>query len=208
MALTLGSLSPRWPRFSVWLASIFRHQSPEWDARADTQQDHAETDSAMFEALFRRYEPQLTGYLWRMTGDMEMARDLCQETFVRAWQHYATVREYERLAQWLYRVATNLALNQRRRPPTASLADHEPISAEPVTNVAERELVRSILQALPPKQRALLVLREVQEFTYAELGTMLDMSPDAVKMALSRAREQFRQRYLREDRDEHVTRDS
>lgn len=201
MALAPSSFSPHWPRFGSWLASIIRQPPSDGDSRTAARQDNDGTDRTIFETIFRRYEPQLTGFLWRMTGDMETAQDLCQETFLRAWQHITTLQGYAHLAQWLYRVATNLALNQRRRPPMASLADYDPASSDPSGHIVEHDLVRSILQDLPPKQRALLVLREVQEFSYADMGTMLNMSPDAVKMALSRAREQFRQRYVRKDQN-------
>lgn len=201
MALAPSSLSSRWPRFGAWLVATFRHQRSEHEAQVSVRKDTTKTDIEAFETFFRRYEPPLTGYLWRLTGDMEIAHDLCQETFVRAWQHFATLQGYSQMSQWLYRVATNLMLNQRRRPSMASLEDHDPASSDPSVRFVERDLVQSILQDLPPKQRALLVLREVQEFSYVELGTMLEMSPDAVKMALSRAREQFRQRYMRKDRD-------
>jgi RNA polymerase sigma-70 factor, ECF subfamily len=152
-----------------------------------------------FEAFFRRYEPELTGYLWRMTGDAETARDLCQETFTRAWQHFTQLTSYAQPRQWLYRVATNLALKLRRRPATASLGDHDPAMSDPTGRVIEREQVRQILAALPAKSRAILILREVQQFSYAEIGALVSMSPDAVKMAVSRARAQFRQQYLTQE---------
>jgi RNA polymerase sigma-70 factor, ECF subfamily len=201
MALAPGNLSPRWPPLGAWLAAIIRRSPTERDGQATSQQNHGEAEIAAFEAFFRRYEPQITGYLWRVTGDMELARDLCQDTFVRAWQHFTAVQGYAQLAQWLYRVATNLMLNQRRRPTMASLEAFDPASSDPSGQLVERALVQSILQELPPKQRALLVLHEVQGISYAEMATMLDMSTDAVRMALSRAREQFRQRYTRKNSD-------
>src|SRR5271165_2316786 len=67
-----------------------------------------------FEGFFRSYEPRITGYLWRMVGDDGAACDLCQETFIRAWQHFAEVQAAHQPIAWLYRVATNLALNHVR----------------------------------------------------------------------------------------------
>ena len=63
-----------------------------------------------FEAFFWRYERDILGYLWRLTGDEQAAYDLSQETFVRAWQHFDRIASYERPGGWLFRVATNLAL--------------------------------------------------------------------------------------------------
>ena len=68
--------------------------------------------------FFREHEPGIYGYLWRITGDRQLASDLSQETFLRAWHSFAKVRGYENQATWLLHVATNLALNSRRRRTT------------------------------------------------------------------------------------------
>ncbi len=190
-----GATRRRW-RGRWWLATMQRRDTTPPAAPRTAAGDAADEQ---FEVFFRRYEPELTGYLWRMTGDAETARDLCQEAFTRAWQHFARVANYAQPRQWLYRVATNLALNLRRRPPAATLDDHDPAMSDPTGHVVEREQVRQILADLPPKARAILILREVQQFSYAEIAALVGMSPDAVKMAVSRARAQFRQRYLTQE---------
>ncbi len=158
-----------------------------------------------FEALFRRYERAVTGYLWRMVGDDDIACDLAQETFVRAWQHYDELRTYEFQQAWLFRVATNLALNHLRgRVAFTSIADlrddapqlHLPDSTN---DLAEREVIIQILQQLPPRQRAVLVLRSVYGLSCDELGRVLGISFEAAKIALRRARAKFRAGYLREE---------
>jgi RNA polymerase sigma-70 factor (ECF subfamily) len=163
--------------------------------------------SAAFEAFFLRYERQITSYLWRMTGDEQSASELAQETFLRAWQHFDAVSQYEQPLAWLFRVATNLARQHYRRQKVpvrrATPLDDEidPASSDPTLHVAEQELVRQTLLQLKFQQRAALVLCEVYGLSCAEVGTLLNMSRDAVKMALWRAREQFRVRYLREGED-------
>jgi RNA polymerase sigma-70 factor, ECF subfamily len=153
-----------------------------------------------FERFFRRYESRITGYLWRMTGDIEEASDLCQETFLRAWQHFPQLCQHPHPAAWLFRVATNLALNHaRRRSPISLEMQSDPASSDPSGKIIQREIVRQTLQELPIKQRSILILRVVYEFSYADIGAALGTSPDAVKMALSRAREQFRFHYHRKD---------
>jgi RNA polymerase sigma-70 factor (ECF subfamily) len=197
VGIALGSI----PRVcaGIWLALVRRTDPPEGEAspargRADEERD------ARFEHFFRRYEPRITGYLWRMTGVIDLAADLCQETFLRAWQQFDTVAAYPQPEAWLFRVATNLALNQMRRPIAASLDPRfDPAGSDPSGRVVEREIVRQALLALPIKLRAPLILRAVYDLTYAEIGDLLAMSPDAVKMAVSRAREQFRQAYRRKD---------
>ena len=162
----------------------------------------AQPISETFEAFFRQFEPRITGYLWRMVNDEGIAADLCQETFLRAWQHFAEVRAAQHASSWLFRVATNLALNEIRRRSSriggaTPIGDDDPAGSDPSVRFVERDYVQHILAELPPKQRALLILREVQGIPFDEVGTLLGMSHDAAKMALCRARVQFRDRYLR-----------
>jgi RNA polymerase sigma-70 factor (ECF subfamily) len=162
--------------------------------------DHAEA----FDRLFQHHERQIFGYLWRMTGDEGLASDLCQETFLRAWQHVEQLCGYRDPIGWLFRVATNLALNaqrgrQRLLRLVTQLEDEDgPASADPTGSIVDAELIHQILQGLSPKARAALVLREVYDLSLEEVAHTLGATPAATKKMLSRAREQFRTRYLRE----------
>lgn len=156
-----------------------------------------------FESFFGTYEQQIFGYLVRMTGDEQTARDLSQEAFLRAWQHFDKLQTYDHPSAWLFRVATNLALShlRRRGSPVGSAKllgdDDGPARSDPAWRFVERDLIEQILLELPPKQRAALVLREVYGLSCSEVAQALRMSRDAVKMSLWRAREQFRVRYVR-----------
>ena len=157
--------------------------------------------SADFEDFLRAHERPILNYLWRMTGDEALAYDLTQEVFLRAWQRYSVISGYEQPRSWLFRVATNLALNHRKRA-----SSHErpledaptPSASDPGSRLAESDLVRRTLMELPPKRRAALVLREVYGLSSAEVGKTLGMTGVAGRMALHRGREQFRALYLRE----------
>lgn len=161
---------------------------------------------AEFERFFTASESQVSSYLYRLTGDTHLASDLSQETFFRAWQHFATVRTYEQPRAWLLRVATNLAfqaLRKRRGPVGSALAlgrlpgNDLPGASDPARRFAESDLVRETLLELPARPRAMLVLREVYGFSGEEIAAVLGMKPNAVKVALFRARTQFREVYLR-----------
>jgi len=158
-----------------------------------------------FEAFFWRYERDILGYLWRLTGDEQAAYDLSQETFVRAWQHFDRIATYERPDGWLFRVATNLALTHQKRAAAPVGAaqpfstGNEPSVSDPAWRLAESEAIRATLLALPPQQRAALVLREVCGFSCAEVAEALGITLAAAKMTLSRGREAFRARYTREE---------
>jgi RNA polymerase sigma-70 factor (ECF subfamily) len=173
---------------------------------------HGRTDE--FEPFFRLHEREISAYLWRMTGDEHAAYDLAQETFLRAWQHFTRIRGYERPGGWLFRVATHLALNHLRdrsvRHGDAVSSGVESVSQHPLersegrmddiaTHVAEADMVRRALMAVPPRQRAALILREVYGFPCGQVAAALGMSVGGVKTLLWRARGEFRDRYAEED---------
>jgi RNA polymerase sigma-70 factor, ECF subfamily len=197
-----------WPG-SRWLALLERDRP----SAAGREPHHAGAYSAgkagnsEFEAFFLRYDRQITGYLWRMTGDDQTASELAQETFLRAWQHFDMVSHYDQPLSWLFRVATNLARQHHRRaisPIRTTVTfdeDTDPASSDPTVHFAEQDLVRQTLLKLSIQQRAALILREVYGLSCDEVGSLLNISRDAVKMALWRAREQFRTHYLREEED-------
>ena len=205
-----------WPgRLARWLnlanARAFGGERTSGSS-SETPDNHAATpsgaapgqvSSAAFEPFFREHERAVYACLWRLTGDAQSARDLTQETFLRAWRHFEQARDYERPLAWLLRIATNLAItsHQRefsRRSVSTDTLDWEdaPARSDPMRGLAERDLVQRTLLDLPANQRAALVLREVYGFSCEEIGSMLGLSRDAVKMALFRGREGFRRRYL------------
>src|SRR5262245_7115563 len=164
----------------------------------------AQAGQERFEAFFRRFERDIFGYLWRLTSDEQAAYDLSQETFLRAWQHFSKILAYEQPAAWLFRVATNLALNYRRgrRAPgqtTYPLDEALLGGSDPAIRLALRDTVRRALMAVAPRQRAALVLREVYGLSCEEVAEVLEISPGAAKTILWRGRESFRDHYLREE---------
>lgn len=158
-----------------------------------------------FDAFFQAHERAITGYLWRMTGDEQTASDLAQETFLRAWQRFDRIRAYERPGGWLFRVATNLALQhlRRRGAPVGAAGPldgaWDPRVSDPGQRFVERDQVRETLRELTPKARALLILRDVYGLSAEEVGDILKMSREAVKVGLWRARTQFRDHYMRKE---------
>ena len=176
--------------------------------------------------LLESYRPALTGHCYRMLGSVVDAEDAVQEAMLRAWKAMDRFEERASLKTWLYRIATNVCLDQlesserrRLRPLDLSPApgevredmalpqrgrEHwvEPIPdamalpAEGSVDPGERALLKesirlafvAALQYLPPRQRAVLLLTQVLEFSAAETAKALDMSVAAVNSALQRAR--------------------
>ena len=158
-----------------------------------------EGDSAAYETLFRRWAGPLLRYLERMLRDSGAAEELVQEAFLRVHRARATYRPEARFSTWLYRIGTNLARNELRRP--ARRAPHEPVdeavgappaqgAASDAVADARRHLVRvdAALGTLPEAQRAALWLVAVEGHSYAEVAQALDTSEPAVKALVHRAR--------------------
>jgi RNA polymerase sigma-70 factor (TIGR02960 family) len=168
-----------------------------------------------FREMVEPYRRELQVHCYRMLGSLHDAEDALQETLLAAWNGFAGFEERSSLRTWLYRIATNRCLNARRsaarhpvRPwdgagvvlPEGSTPSDEVTWLEPFPDVTEDvarsyERTESIslafvtaLQLLPPRQVAVLVLRDVLGFPAAEVATMLDCTVEAVTSALKRAR--------------------
>jgi RNA polymerase sigma-70 factor (ECF subfamily) len=148
-----------------------------------------------FEELVRTHQPRLFGYLYQLCWrDRDAAAELAEEALVRAWQGLARFRGEAGFRTWLYRIATNLAINRRTRarrhePLTESLAarrQEEPDAVWERRRAVERAL--AALAALPDEQRAALSLYVYEEMSYEDIGATLGRSPAAVNMLIYRAR--------------------
>ena len=181
---------------------------PETEARVDAFDEDVrlmlafcEGDSAAFDALFRRWAAPLLRYLERMLRDPGAAEELVQEAFLRVHGARDRYQPEARFSTWLYRIATNLALNELRRPRRRER--HESVDAEGAAPLVDSraprvddivharrisERVEAELDRLPERQRAALWLASVEGLSYAEVATSLDVSEKAVKSLVHRAR--------------------
>ncbi len=157
-------------------------------------------DRKAFSRLTEPYRRELIAYCYRLTGTLAEAEDLVQEAFLRAFRALDSFEGRASLRAWLYRIAHNLCLNhvQRRPPVWQSLEDVEERSLPDRGGDAEeagqeRENVRlgfvALVQSLPPRQRAALVLRDVLGWSAEETARILETTVPAVKNALARARQ-------------------
>ncbi len=158
-------------------------------------------DGAAFDELFRRWAAPLLRYLQRMLRDSASAEELVQEVFLRVHRSRERYSPDARFSTWLYRIATNLALNELRRPRSRP-AIHASTDTEEATPLRDtglrpdeaahlRQLARSVsagIERLPDKQRAALCLSVVEGQSYAEIAATLDTTEQAVKALVHRAR--------------------
>lgn len=193
-----------------WLMALRSERvtgAPEPEAQrsapADATSQGPTSAAPSFEAFYQRHERAIFGYLWRVCGDEQTANDLTQEVFFRAWRAFEKLHSYERPEAWLFRVATNLALNERRHQriagPAATLEGHERTSGDYAAQLAERASLRAALEGLPARQRAAFILRELYGHSCDEIAETLGLTRAAAKMTLSRARERLRTLYLKEN---------
>jgi RNA polymerase sigma-70 factor, ECF subfamily len=159
---------------------------------------------ALATQLFERYNAEIHAYLRRMVDDREWALDLAQETFLAAHKARGQIAAIDNPRAWLYRIATNLALNAlKRRRRFAWLPWHWQEERQGEANVAEQvsrgAQIEAALAALAPDGRAALLLYAHHGLKVAEIAEALGISEAAARMRLQRAREQFRQSYRRED---------
>lgn len=154
--------------------------------------------------LFEQHHVEVFAYLARMLNDREWAQDLAQETFVQAYRSRDQLAALQNPRAWLYRVATNLALNalkRKRRFAWLPWEWHEGRNSapDPAEAVSKQAQVEAALATLSPDHRAPLLLYAHYGFKVAEVAEALNLSEGAARMRLQRAREQFRQAYRKED---------
>lgn len=152
-------------------------------------------DPVDFEAVFDRHHEAVFRYLHRLTGDVEEAEELTQETFVRLLEHDV---ERDRTKSWLFTVALNLVRDRARaRRRRRELAGGKDLTPDPPDSPDEalrrsdrRRRVRRALDELKPRDRKMLLMRE-EGFSYAEIADAFGVSTTSVGTILSRALRRF-----------------
>jgi RNA polymerase sigma-70 factor (ECF subfamily) len=169
---------------------------------------HLNGDETAFGELVRRYGGSILGYLIRMSRNREQAEDLFQETFKRVHEKAHTFRGPQ-FKGWLFRIATNVALDGRRRSkrlkeislnqrPESYDPDSEQLGAvapaddscnpsEQASKAEQAEQVRQAVELLPERQRATLVLAYYQQLSYTDVAEVLGCSVGTVKTQMFRA---------------------
>lgn len=170
----------------------------------------AKTDGQAFAELVHRYADRIFNLAYRMTGDRMEAEDLAQETFLRAYHGLPRYNAERPFGAWLYRIAVNVCLTQRRRqqvhveplPPDQAdaLLDHV---ADTATIAEQRETQAAVQQAilsLPPMYRVVIILYHIEGRSYNEIAALLDLPLNTVRTHLHRGRALLRERITRRER--------
>ena len=158
-------------------------------------------EAAVFvETLFAKHEREIFAYLFRMMRDPEVAADMTQDAFIKAYKNYDTLEKPENARAWLYQIAHRVALDEIRRrkivrffPWTGESHGSAPSAEHLVMDANLSGDMQRALAKIPERQRAALLLAEVHDLTGVELAAALDVSHVAARALLTRARESLRQ---------------
>ena len=165
-------------------------------------------DRDAFALLVQRHHRAVIHFVHRFlaTADRATAEDLAQQVFLGVWRYASGFRPRAKVLTWLFRIATNTCLNYRRyeqsRPAPVPLDQPDGSGKNERTEGAALRLlaqeraqdVRAAVAALPPSQRAVIVLRYFHGFPYAEIATVMETSASAVDALLHRARHALREK--------------
>jgi len=169
-------------------------------------------DPYAFDVLVGRWDRKIQGAIYRIMGPEEDARDLCQETLLKAYRALGTFKKEARFSSWLYQIALNVCrdrLRRRKARPQVSLdelMDAGEIAPagrgpSPLELIEARDLSRAVaaaVESLPQEQREVIVLKEYQGLTFLEIAQALDLPISTVKTRLYRGLSQLRQRLERQ----------
>lgn len=166
-------------------------------------------DDSSFDLLLRKYRTPLVNFLYRMVRDTATAEDLAQEVFLRVYRARNQYSPSAKFTTWLFRIATNLALNSIRdnRHRRLDFSIDGPVDEDETPrelparemrideHMMERdraEMIRRAVGLLPEKQRVAVLLHKYEEMDYSEIAKILDCSESALKSTLFRAYETLR----------------
>ncbi len=171
-------------------------------------------NASAFEELVLRYQGRLVGLLEHLVGNRDQAEDLTQEVFLRVYRARKRYVVGAKFSTWLFSIANNVASNalrsrSRRREVTLQSRDSGPLGARPLEVLAQessgqmparqldkaeiRDVVRMALGALNERQRMAVLLSKFENMSYADIAQTMELSPQAIKSLLSRARGNLRE---------------
>lgn len=157
-------------------------------------------DTWAFGELVRQHYGPIVNVAYRICGEITLAEDMAQETFLRAWVNLNSFRPTGSLKNWLYRITVNATLDVLRRKSDTPMDDEvvqmiqDPMP-DPETSLVQKEqteTLQEMLRALPPATRNVLVLREYGDLSYQEIAAILDIPIGTVMSRLNYARTRLR----------------
>jgi RNA polymerase sigma-70 factor, ECF subfamily len=167
-----------------------------------------------FERFVEHFRSKIFHYSLMMCGRAEDAEEVAQETLLKVFQNFDHLREPERVRAWIFRIAKNACLMQRRKsvfapehelsveelPPASEITDSMRLPDDELQQSEVRAVLHQVIGELPPPYRCVVLLRDIEQLSTEETAQILDLTEEAVKTRLHRARAAMRQKldcYLR-----------
>ena len=160
-------------------------------------------DAYAFDLLVRRYKDPLLNFIYRYLGDLVESEDIVQETFYRVYKNKHYYKEVAKFSTWIYTIAGNLAKTElRRRKRRKVFSIHKETAAEKelelpdlksdpekeVNTVITEKIIQKSINSLPQKFKQVIVLRDIQGFSYEEISSIIKVPLGTVKSRVNRAR--------------------
>ena len=160
-------------------------------------------DAYAFDLLVRRYKDPLLNFIYRFLGDFVESEDIVQETFYRVYKNKHYYKEVAKFSTWIYTIAGNLAKTElRRRKRRRVFSIHKETAAEKelelpdlqsdpekeVNTIVTEKIIQKAITSLPQKFRQVIVLRDIQGFSYEEISSIIKVPLGTVKSRVNRAR--------------------
>ena len=160
-------------------------------------------DAYAFDLLVKRYKDPLLNFIYRFIGDLVESEDIVQETFYRVYKNKHYYKEVAKFSTWIYTIAGNLAkteLRRRKRRKVFSIHKESPIDKEfelpdlksdpekEVNTIVTEKIIQKAISSLPQKFRQVIVLRDIQGFSYEEISGIIKVPLGTVKSRVNRAR--------------------
>lgn len=169
-----------------------------------------EGDLYAFEQIVHRYKEPLVNFIYHFLGDRSDAEDVVQETFLRVYRNKHLYRNIAKFSTWIYTIASNLAkteLRRRKRRRILSISqmgfddkdydlpDDDIDTPEGIVDGEMKEsIIRESIEKLPAKFKEVVILRDVQEFSYEEISEILDIPIGTVKSRVNRGRQRLQKK--------------
>lgn len=166
---------------------------------SELMQQVASGDTAAMRSIYEQYNRSIYGYLLRQTRNAELSADLAQTVFYRALKYSTSYRSSHGVRTWLFQIARNVLRSHWAKEQLNPTTLYEQLPEGPndwPPNEAPFELLAKALQRLSPAERELIELHRYQDLSYADIGIVLGISPDAVKMRAHRAMKNLKELFF------------
>ena len=163
-------------------------------------------DEQAYSELVNRYRDRLMNFVFQYFGDMDLAEDIVQDTMLKLYQKKHYYKEIAKFSTWIYTIAKNLAYTELRRKKRRKvtllsqmtrdeknydLPSNQPEIGQEIQNEFVHNLIQAAIQDLPDHFRTIIILRDIEELSYEEISSILDVPLGTVKSRINRARLQL-----------------